>query len=115
GIVLTSWGFYRANQAQQQTLLAKQQTDAINAYFKSMLTSASALGSGREVRVADLLFKAQEQVAIRFNETPAIKADITTTIARTLLSLNMLEESKTQFNQVIELKQLYMDNNHPDI
>ena len=115
GIVLTSWGFYRANKAQQETLVAKQQTDAINAYFKQMLTSASALGTGREVSVADLLLKAQEEVADRFKHAPQVKADLTSTIARTMLNLNMLEESAAQFKQTIAIKQKLVPANDSDL
>jgi len=115
GIVFTSWGFYRANQAQQETMLAKQQTDAINAYFKSMLTSASVLGTGREVRVADLLLKAQEEVAHQFQDEPEVKADLSNTIARTFLNLNMLEEAASQFKQSIDLQENVVPANHPEL
>ncbi|MFV0543616.1 MAG: protein kinase domain-containing protein [Marinicella pacifica] len=115
GILFTGWGFYRANKAQQETLVAKQQTDAINAYFKQMLTSASALGTGREVSVADLLLKAQEEVAERFEQSPKIKADLINTIARTFLSLNMLEEAAGQFKQSIDLQKNFLPATHAEL
>ncbi|KAA3641738.1 MAG: hypothetical protein DWP95_06220 [Proteobacteria bacterium] len=115
GILISSWGFHRASKAQQETLLAKQKTDAINAYFKSMLTSASALGTGREVRVADLMLQAQQEVAHRFQDSPEVKADLNNTIARTFLSLNMLEESANQFKQAIALLEKLLPANHSDL
>jgi len=115
GVFFTSLGFYRANKAQQATQQAKQQTDAINSFFRSMLASASALGTGREVRVTDLLLKAQEEVNEKFKDSPLVKADITSTIGRTLMDLNMLQEAEAQFEQAIQIKEQLFPANHADL
>ena len=115
GVFFTSWGFYRANNAQQATQQAKLQTDAINSFFRGMLASASALGTGREVRVTDLLLKAQEGVNEKFENSPEVKADITTTIGHTLMGLNMLQEAEAQFELAIQTQEKLWPPNHANL
>ncbi len=93
GTLISSVGFYRANQAQQVAVQEKEKAEAFSEFMKDTLKAPASLGKGKEVRVADLLATAAEEAAVKFVDQPHSKAAIFHAIGDSYNSLKLPEDA----------------------
>lgn len=62
GTVVSTFGFYQANQAKEVALNAQNKAETVNAFLQEMLEASAELGKGMDVRIADVLDRASDQL-----------------------------------------------------
>lgn len=81
GTGVSSWGFFQANKARNQAVLAQNKADTINEFLRNMLSAGSNLGGGRDVRVVDVLDKAANSLSSEPNTKPDVAIEIHQSLA----------------------------------
>ena len=137
GIIGTTWQAVRATtaekqsrQEQERTLAQKQRADdeaamakAVNDFLLEDLLQpavhgAFALGPrippDPNIRIADLLNRAADQVGARFKDQPKVEAAIREVIASSYSALNQIDKSLPNSARIAELRASYLGPNHPE-
>ena len=114
GLVLASTGLYFAEQAREQAVLEQQKAQAVNDFLQEILGASFRLGTGRDVRVADVLDLAANNMLVDFKDQPEILADLTKTLGQSYQNLQVMEKSQQQLLKSLQLKQNLLGNDHPE-
>ena len=112
GIIISSYGFIQANQARKiaedernKAQQEQENSETVNSFIFDMLNSVSKFGKGREVRVADMLDVAAQDVSKKFASQPYSRAAIHSALGNSYLSLRLPENAQEQLHKSIVLKQ----------
>ena len=62
GTIFSSMGFYKANQAKIIALQEKNKAQTVSLFLENLLASPATIGTGREVKVVDLLEIAAKEI-----------------------------------------------------
>jgi serine/threonine protein kinase/TolA-binding protein len=81
GTGLSSWGFFQANKAKNQALLAQEKAESINRFLRETLSAGSQLGGGRDVKILDVLDKAAKEIESNPDITPDVAIEIHQSLA----------------------------------
>jgi serine/threonine protein kinase len=108
GIVFTTLGFYRAEQAAEQT-------NTVNEFLVSLLSANADLGQGREVRVADLLDEAASNITQTYDGQPLAKAAIHDALGNSYLSLHLPETGLIQLQNSLSIKSAELPADDPGL
>jgi tetratricopeptide (TPR) repeat protein len=103
-----------ALEAKRVAEIETEKFQAINRFLEGMLASPDPSVSGRELKVADLLGNAAEQIGYSFNTQPAIKSALLDTIGKTFAGLGLLAEAETQLAAALALRREVLGEEHPD-
>ncbi|TDR20565.1 serine/threonine-protein kinase [Marinicella litoralis] len=114
GMLLASTGLYFANVERQKAVLEQQKAQTVNDFLHEILGSSFNLGTGREVRVADMLALAATNAKNDFKDQPKILANLTTTLGQSFQNLQMMEQSQDQLLKSLSLHQTLYGDDHPD-
>lgn len=114
GLVLATTGLYFAEQAREQAVLEQQKAQAVNEFLQEILGASFRLGTGREVRVADVLDLAASNMLVDFEDQPKILADLTKTLGQSYQNLQVMDKSKQHLLTSLELKQSLLGDAHPE-
>ncbi len=115
GTIISSIGFYRANQAQQVAVQEKEKAEAFSDFMRDTLKAPASLGKGNEVRVADLLATAAEEAAVKFVDQPHSKAAIFQAIGDSYNSLKLPEDALKHLSESLSALQHIHGENSPEI
>ncbi|WP_223787414.1 protein kinase domain-containing protein [Marinicella meishanensis] len=115
GLLLSGWGFYRAEQQKQAAITAKNQAEAISGFLQDMLHASAELGLGRDVTVADMLDIAGPEVAEKFADQPPVAAALFDALANSYNALRDTEQSLDHANSALVHKQSYLPADDPEI
>ncbi len=102
GTLISSAGFYRASQAQRSAENAQQQAESLNTFLLDMLNSVSLLGKAREVRVADMLDLAAQNVPQQLFDRPSAQRAVHTALASAYMTLQLPDDAIAQFQLSLE-------------
>lgn len=105
GTVASSYGFYQADQAKDQALLAQNKAESVNEFLQDMLEASSEMGGGRDVRVADVLDKASDKLVNEPPEQSQIAIEMHQSLANSYNSLRDTEKSLFHAKESISLAQ----------
>ena len=114
GLVLATTGLYFADQAREQAVLEQQKAQAVNDFLQEILGASFRLGTGREVRVADVLDLAASNMLVDFKDQPEVMADLTKVLGQSYQNLQVMDKSKQQLLKSLELKQTLLGAAHPE-
>lgn len=114
GLLLASTGLYFANKERQKAVLEQQKAQAVNEFLQEILGSSFNFGTGREVRVADMLELAATNSLDDFKNQPEILATLTSTLGLSFQNLQMMTQSQEQLLKSLALHQSLYGDEHPD-
>lgn len=130
GIIGTTAGLIRARQqrdiANAQQLIAKsnektarretQRAQLLNGFMQNLLGAArpGTMGTGRDVRVADVLDSAGSDLPTRFKDEPELEMEARSTLGQTYLSLGLYEEATANLERALELAKRYRPEESED-
>ena len=114
GMLLASTGLYFANKERQKAVLEQQKAQAVNEFLQEILGSSFNFGTGREVRVADILDLAASNALDDFNDQTEILADLSKTLGQSYLNLQLYEKGKIQLLKSLQLKKTSLGHSHPE-
>ncbi|MCF6299525.1 MAG: serine/threonine protein kinase [Proteobacteria bacterium] len=115
GMLATSVGFYRAKKAQELAIIEKEKAQSVNEFLQDMLSAASALGKGKEVKIIDMLDFAVRDLNNKFIDKPHIKATTLHAIARSYASLQTPKLSLELYTQSLKIKKQWLTADSPEI
>lgn len=96
GLVLTSIGFYRANEARLIAEQEQRNTFAVNEFLQQVLHSPSSSGRGRDMTVEDMLREAAENVERVLADQPEARIIIHRVLAASYNALHLTEQAEEQ-------------------
>ncbi|MBL8824113.1 MAG: serine/threonine protein kinase [Planctomycetia bacterium] len=98
-----------AEQAQtsaKQALTARDESEALNKYFREELLGAARPGTGkRNITLAQALEKSEASIAKRFGHVPAVEIVVRSWLGETFRSLGKFQESEKQLKLAMEMHQ----------
>jgi serine/threonine-protein kinase len=112
GGVAASIGLVREAWAHQLALEEAAEAEAINRFLNEMLSSVDPGRDGRDVRVAEILERAAQDVGSRFEDRPEVQAELRTTIGKCYRALGMLEPAAVQLERALELREAQRGAEH---
>ncbi len=106
------WSYPQIRQERNRALEAKAEAEkeahkakAVNEFLEDMLSSADPRMKSKDMKVADVLDDAAEQIENAFENQPEVEASLRITLGRTYYSLSMFEEAEDQLLAALEIKQ----------
>lgn len=122
GIVATSFQAIEANKAralaEQQRVEAEKQSsraEAISDFLQTMLLSPDPSRHGREVRVVDVLEKAESQLSDSFVQRPELEAEVREMLGAVYHGLGLYKKARTQLERSLRLFRKQRPDTHPDL
>jgi eukaryotic-like serine/threonine-protein kinase len=116
--------FKERNEARRQhraVLIAKAETEkeaekssAISRFIIDMLTSANPRIASRDVKVADVLDGAVEEIGRSFTGLPEVEAALRHAIGDTYHSLGLLDDAEKQLTAALEIRRRVLGDDHTD-
>lgn len=104
--VASTVGYWFSSQAEQRMELARAETQTVNKVLTEMLASASPLNEGKDVRVIDVLSRAEVELQRGEHLSPQVKHEVLLTLASTYLALRDSERTVSILEGVLsELKE----------
>lgn len=97
GLVLTSIGFYRANDARLEAEREQRNTAAVNEFLQRVIASPDSTGRARDVTVEEMLNNAAEELGPRLQGQPITQAAVHRALAE---SFNVIERPERALEQV---------------
>jgi serine/threonine-protein kinase len=112
GGVAASIGLVREARAHRLAHEEATEAEAINRFLNEMLSSVDPGRDGRDVRVAEILDRAAQDVGSRFGDRPEVQAALRTTIGRCYRALGMLEPAAVHLESALELREALRGAEH---
>jgi tetratricopeptide (TPR) repeat protein len=97
GLILTSIGFYRANEARLAAEREQRNTAAVNEFLQRVIASPDSTGQARDVTVEEMLNNAAEELAPRLQGQPIAQAAVHRALAE---SFNVIEHPERALEQI---------------
>jgi serine/threonine protein kinase len=105
----------RALRAEAEAKMEAGKAAAVNEFLQRMLGSADPWIGAREVKVADVLDQATEEVESSFRDQPEVAAAVRFTLGRTYRGLGLYPEAEAQLREALELQRAALPDGDPDI
>ena len=102
--VVSAVGLYRARASERVARQALEQAEAVNAFLRTMLTSADPRQMGIDVKVADVLDRAAATVDRDFAGHPAVRAAVLDTLGRTYQALGDYAKARPHLERALDLR-----------
>ncbi len=115
GTLISSVGFYRANQAQQVAIQEKEKAEVVSEFMKDILKAPNSQGKGRNISVADLLVTAAEEATEKFVAQPHTRAAIFQAIGGSYSSLQRNDEALKYYSESLSIQQQINGEKSPEI
>jgi len=87
--------------------------EAVNDFLQTMLASADPWVGAREVKVVDVVDRAESEIGATFAEQPEIEAAVRMTLGRTYRGLGLVEESEEQVRRALEIRRSMAPEDDP--
>ena len=107
GILVSSWGYFKAKRETARTRQAQVETQAIHDFLTDVLAAPAPAEKGRNIKVLDVLDDARSQIEPKFGQKPRLKASIMYTLGRTFGRLAEFAQAEELLTASLEL---YTDN-----
>jgi serine/threonine-protein kinase len=104
GGVAASIGLVREAGARRVAQDEAAEAAAINRFLNEMLLSVDPSRDGRDVRVAEILDRAADDIGSRFDEQPEVAATLHTTIGQSYRALGMLQPAEAHLEKALALR-----------
>jgi tetratricopeptide (TPR) repeat protein len=98
------------DRAQAEAAKAEQ----INAFLQGMFASANPVEQGRDVKVAEVLDAAAEQVGRELAAQPEIEAAVRRTLGITYQDIGLYNEAEQQLSRALALRRKHLGSEHPE-
>lgn len=96
----------QAQISEKQALKARDESEALNKYFREELLGAARPGTGkRNITLAQALEKSEASIAKRFEHVPAVEVTVRSWLGETFRSLGKLQESEKQLKIALDMLQ----------
>lgn len=105
GTIISSMGFYKANQAKTVAVQEKNKAQAVSMFLEDLLASPATIGTGREVKVVDLLEIAAKDINSNLTLSPEARASIYYSLGRSYITLKIPEKAKLQLQESLKINQ----------
>jgi serine/threonine protein kinase len=112
---------YEAEQQREAALAAKAELEkeienvkAINEFLKSIFSSPKPEENGKEIKVVEVLDRADERIIEAFSDQPENEASLRKTIGSTYLSLGLHESALFHFDTAHQICLGLMGEEHPE-
>jgi serine/threonine protein kinase/Tfp pilus assembly protein PilF len=112
---------YEAEQQREVALAAKTEVEkeienvkAINEFLKSIFSSPKPEENGKEIKVVEVLDRADERIIEAFSDQPENEASLRKTIGSTYLSLGLHESALFHFDTAHQICLDLMGEEHPE-
>ncbi|MEE4271739.1 MAG: serine/threonine-protein kinase [Thermoanaerobaculales bacterium] len=102
--VVSTFGFVHARRSQRAAEDARSQAEAVNAFLRTMLESASPTVEGVDVKVVEVLDEAALNLGRGFSGRPLDRAAVLHTLGATYLALGEYETSIEHLTAAAELR-----------
>jgi serine/threonine-protein kinase len=112
GGVAASIGLVREARAHRLAHEEAAEAAAINRFLTEMLSSVDPVRDGRDVRVAEILGRAADDVGSRLGDRPEVQAALRTTIGKCYRALGMLEPAAVHLESALELREALRGAEH---
>jgi non-specific serine/threonine protein kinase/serine/threonine-protein kinase len=100
-----SVGFLRARRAEREAVAQAEIANATNQFLnEDLLASVAPEMMGRDVRVLDVLERADELIAERFEDAPLTRAAIHLSVGMVFVKLGDLESGERHYNEAAEIR-----------
>ncbi|HEX7071222.1 MAG TPA: serine/threonine-protein kinase, partial [Rhodothermales bacterium] len=83
--------------------IEREKADAVNAFLQDMLASPDPYADGPDIRVVDVLDRAEESLPERFARRPELEAALRKTLGTSFLELGMFERAESHLARAAEL------------
>ncbi len=112
GFIGITWQADIAAKQRDKARIETAKTEKINTFLQNMLSSADPENSGKDVKVVEVLKKAEKKLDNDLTDQPEINASLRTTIGITLENLGLYDESIIQLKKALETrKKIYGERN----
>jgi serine/threonine protein kinase/Tfp pilus assembly protein PilF len=105
----------QALHAEAEAKIEAEKAAAVNEFLQRMLGSPNPWTGAREVKVADVLDQATEEVESSFQGQPEVAAAVRFTLGRTYRGLGLYPEAEAQLREALELRRAALPDGDPDI
>lgn len=112
GGVAISIGLVREARAHRLAQDEAAEAAAISQFLNEMLSSVDPGRDGRDVRVAEVLARAADDVGSRFEDRPEVEAALRTTIGQSYRALGMLKPAEAQLDKALALREMHRGTDH---
>jgi tetratricopeptide (TPR) repeat protein len=112
GGVALSIGLVREARAHRLAQDEAAEAAAISRFLNEMLSSVDPGRAGRDVRVAEVLERAADDVGSRFEDRPEVEAALRTTIGQSYRALGLLEPAEAQLEKALALRETHRGAEH---
>jgi len=118
-ILFIPWSYIRmvserdsAVTAKKEALEEAERSKVVFAFLRDLLTAADPSRDGSDVKLIDLLNRADEKIEKTFAGQPEVEAILRNTIASTFVSLGLYDQARLHREKELEIKrELYGDEN----
>jgi serine/threonine protein kinase/tetratricopeptide (TPR) repeat protein len=104
----------RAENARAESEEAQRQAEAVTEYLVKLFRSSDPRVDGRDVKVADLLDRALEDLDAKFADSPKLRGDLLATLGKTYQGLRLYAIAAGLFEKALALRQVTLGADHPD-
>jgi len=112
--VSSTIGFLHARRSQLEAQTARTQAEAVNAFLEKMLSSASPLAEGVDVKVVDILDEAEWNLDQEFADRPLDRAAVLHTLGSTYLAIGKFDVAHRHLTSAYELRRTSLGDEHED-
>ena len=114
GVTGLTIGLREAVKAKNEAVQQSARVEAINEFLNSMLASPDPSREGREIKVIDILDRAQEQIPEKFKDKPEIEASVRFTLGETYEAIGVYEKSLAELETALNIQERFLGLDHPD-
>ena len=94
GSMVAGFGLVRANENLARVELEAGRTARVNRFLRDLFLAVAPLQDGRDVRVADLLDRARDSLALSFEEDDAVRASLQDALAGAYFELGIYDDAR---------------------
>jgi len=102
GTAVSTWQAVRASRGEKLAAREAEKAQAVSSFLQEMLAAPDPNVGGREVRVVDVLDRAEERLE-QLSDQPAVEVALRRTLGRTLLGLGENDDAQRHFERALEL------------
>ncbi len=109
-----SVGLVRSLRAEERARQEAEKSQAINEFLIGMLAAPDPARAGREVRVAEVLDRAAQDLGSRFAKEPEVEAAVRATLGRTYRTLGEMDKAGPHLAKALGLRERALGPDHPE-
>ncbi len=108
GLVTTTWQAVRAQRAAARA-------ESVNRFMRQMFAAIDPHVHGQEVRVLDIVKRAESEIEPTFGTEPLLEAEVRDEVAAIYVRLGALADAETHYVRALEIRRSELGVAHPDV